>query len=714
MIRSDGRQYPIDVQWGAKSGNDKAASGRYLQPLQALLASRDLLVTTMCDAIEEGLASAPSEGDVLAFLPGVAEIRRVIEELHARGVAATILPLYGALAKNEQDRVLFPIADDANQQRIIVSSPIAEASLTLEGVTCVVDSGLRREPRCDRDTGMPRLVTTRCSKASATQRAGRAGRTQEGLCMRIYGQSEFDTKFMDHSPPEILCADLTPTVLLLSDWGCSRKKEILEELPFVDAPEEASLQKSIDLLVNLEALERKADRFVLTSHGRIIAKIPTHPRIAMAIAKATDAKTLAAAVAAAYLLDDEARGRGVEGTNLESSVRDLFQANSRTKSNILEYAARISDEATRAVAAVFDNKLSVTDVSSSLGVALLPGFKDLVAQRRGDASYGSSQYMLALGRSARLDGVRDAAEFVVVVDTSTGDDGTARIRRFAAVGKDALGAVAVERDTVFTVPSRGHKVCARRIVAVGILELSTTPLPTPPGEEASAVLLDAIRGLGGVNAALLQSLPKERRDEIEELRGRVRLARKLSSDEVSWPSCFAALDSQRDGSGTQTETEILEELVEPWLAAAGSLEEVNLLDALVGSLNPDQIRKLDEDLPPRIEAPDGSTIPLSYGPSGTPIASAKLQQFFGATETPSVGSRNNRIPVTLCLLSPAGKTLAQTVDLPFFWKETYPSVRAEMRGRYAKHPWPEDPISAVATRRTKKQEAAMDRGKHGR
>uniref|UniRef100_A0A7S1Z6U6 Helicase C-terminal domain-containing protein n=2 Tax=Ditylum brightwellii TaxID=49249 RepID=A0A7S1Z6U6_9STRA len=731
----------------------------------------------MANAIEDAMTLAPNNGDVLVFLPGVKEIKNVRRELledssrrRRMGIddddddGVELLTLYGSLPKQEQDYVVFPPPQESlkNRRRIILSSPIAEASLTLQGVTCVVDSGLRREPRCDVDTGMPKLVTVRCSRASAKQRAGRAGRLQPGLCVRIYSEQEFlggDNKFMDHSMPEIWSSDLTPMTLLLIDWGCGSIVDVMENVPFVDRPKVEDLNRAFELLVNLGAVEQQQQqlvdttmpttkkkklkkeeyRYKITNHGRVISKMPIHPRLATAIAKASSSSMLVASVTAAFLLDDETGSRGGGGgiftTDLAPRVHELLLNNGHMMTqdgkNLIKFASRVSKEAREAVQRVMEHKESIPDVIASLGEALLPGYIDLVAQKRGDASYGGSTYMLSLGRSARLDKPRgnssnsDAApNFAIVLDTSTGDDGKTRIRSYVTIHDGILRRedVSVEKDVVFTVPSRGHEVRARRVRTVGALELSSVPTPTPPSpDDVAGALLDAIRSIGGVYKALYPYLSNEKKTLMDNLRSRVRLGRTFSSA-GGWPACFAALDVTTNWNGKSSSAnddsndddiitmsmdeaeDILETLVEPWLAPAGSLKNVDLHDILLGSMATEQQYQLDNDFPTFIKAPDSSNIPISYS-TGTPTASAKLQQFFGTLDSPRVGPQG-AMPVTLSLLSPGGKLLAQTVDLPFFWKETYPTVRAENRGRYAKHPWPENPLSAVATRHTKKYEAA--------
>jgi ATP-dependent helicase HrpB len=375
-------------------------------------------------------------------------------------------------------------------------------------------------------------------------------------------------------------------------------------------------------------------------------------------------------------------GGGRREMDLSREVRNVLLRETETSmvgQKILQFASRIGRDVRDAIVKAFHDDNLSSKVVQSVGVALLPGFIDLVAQHKGDASYSSSTYMLSLGRSARLDGIQNAGDYIVVIDTSSGDDGISRIRSYVPIDADLLRDVATEKDEFYSVASRGHEVRGRRVVRVGSLELSSSPIQVTSTELITDVLLETIVSLGGVNKALIQTQAKKSKHAIVELRNRVRLATKLSSNQ-NWPDCFAALDSVDDGSATAVEEESLLSVVEPWLSVAGSLKNVNILDILLSVLSPDQMNYLNEYFPIKIQAPDGSNIPLSYA-GEIPTASAKLQQFFGSTISPFVGEPNNCEAISLTLLSPAGKPLAQTMDLPFFWKETYPLVRSEMRGR---------------------------------
>jgi len=701
LLQSEGRQFPITVKHATRSS-----------PLHgALLADNKLLVRTMADAIEEGLLRAPSKGDVLAFLPGAKEIKRVVQELRSRRLSGNIeiFQMYGALPKEEQDRAIKK--KDRSARRIIVSSPIAEASLTIEGVTCVVDSGFRREPRFSVSTGLPRLVTVKCSQDSAIQRAGRAGRVEDGVCIRLFSEGEF-ARMPQHSMPEILSTDLAPTALLLSDWGCSSVEEILNDVPFVDSPPEDSLMKAYNMLIDLEAIQEykvpdsNQIRFRVTSHGKRLSQLNTHPRLASSIVRSAELGSvhLVAAITVAAIVDEELGSKNQE-PNLRDTVRYVLNSgmSSFEGEKVLQYASRIGSNAKHTVEATMAGDINVGQVTEALGEALLPGFIDLIAQRKGDASYGGSTYMLSLGQSARLDNRRDEGEYIIVVDTSTGDDDKTRIRSYANIDLKSLLDVAEETDEVYTVASAGYEVRARKVVKVGSLQLSSSPLPSPSPEKVTEALFGAIALLGGVGTALMQNQSKKNLAAISELRHRVRLARQLSNDE-EWPQCFTALDAIDTKSGKEKDEDELKLLVEPWLSAAGSIKAIDFLQILQASLAADQERVLNQCFPTKIKAPDETSVPLSYDAGKAPLASAKLQQFFGATESPCVGYPHNSIPITLSLLSPSGKPLAQTIDLPFFWKQTYPAVRAEMRGRYPKHPWPEDPMKAEPTRLLKKQQ----------
>jgi len=758
IVESEGRQYPIQLQWANQvvktmSNSNSGGGGRNgIPPLGTLLRDRKLLIQTVSNVVERAaLKQAPNRGDILVFLPGVAECRGVVRELSSRSSvasAADVFALYGAMPKDEQDRVLYPPQQQQQQQqetrttedsprggshrrqRVIVSTPIAEASLTIPGVTCVVDSGLRREPRCDADTGMSRLVSTRISRASAIQRSGRAGRVQEGSCLRLYTETDFEQDFSEQSPPEIVSTDLAPILLLLADWGTSTVSEILHDMPFVDPPDQASLQRAERFLVEIGALERTGDnhRFLLTDRGRKISKMPCHPRLATAISEARkrtgeDETLLAASIAAAFCLDDESSaqaGTSTNGNNNDPNLAYTIQSVLQTPfkfAALVRFARRVcSTEGQTSVAALQKNENDFeTRAISNLGKAMLPGFVDLVGERKGDASYDSSNYFLALGKSCRL-GFRQSPSYILAVETNTGPDGISRVRSYVPLEKDLLEQLAVEKELLYTVPSKGYQVRAKKVRSVGRIELSSSPLPIPSSDRISQALLEAMTyNLGGIGNALLMFLTPNEKSKVEELVSRIRLDEELTGDN-DWPTCFEALDPSSNDSDSDSRHQVLTELVEPWLGSVKSLKELKTVDILLSTLTPERQRYLDEYYPVFVNAPDGSKVPVRYvrhdetshgddtvGTSCRPLATAKLQQFFGAQETLRVGPSGTTIPLTLSLVSPAGKPLAETGDLPFFWKEVYPSIRSEMRGKYPKHPWPEDPLVAIATRKTKKQ-----------
>ncbi len=319
-------------------------------------------------------------------------------------------------------------------------------------------------------------------------------------------------------------------------------------------------------------------------------------------------------------------------------------------------------------------------------------------------------------------GFQKSPKYIIAVETNTGPDGISRVRSYVSLTKDLLEEIAVDRELLYTVPSKGYQVRAKQVNSVGSIELSSSPLPSPSPDEVSKALLDAMKNdLGGIDNALLKFIAPNYKTIVEELISRIRFDQELNED-AAWPECFDAFNLNSadggvvgDGLDSESKDEILTKLVEPWLGSAKSLKELNALDILRSTLSQDQQRYLDESYPTSIDAPDGSKVPVRYIrnsantggeetaiPSWRPMATAKLQQFFGAQTIPTVGP-GGKISLTLSLVSPAGKPLAETSDLLFFWSEVYPSIRSEMRGRYPKHPWPEDPLEAVATRKTKKQ-----------
>ncbi|CAJ1963843.1 unnamed protein product [Cylindrotheca closterium] len=563
----------------------------------------------------------------------------------------------------------------------------------------------------------------------------------------------------EYAAPEITSTDLSPTLLLLVRWGCASKQDILNDLDFVDPPQQDTLDQATRLLIDLGCLEDNEstgdDKLVLTQTGKAVSEVPTHPRLATMLVRASkDPVLLAGAVAVAFIVDDESGSTGSRGgfntADLAVQIQDLYRpsASFQTQKQLLKYASRVVGSSGRAaVQSVMDGETELSDVLSNLGLAVLPGYVDLVAERKGDASYGGSTYLLSLGRSARLEDKQDASlQYLVVLDTSTGDDGKTRIRSYVPIPNDQLQEVAVEKEVCYPVPSKGFEIRAKQVTVVGSLELSSKPLPAPSPEQVAKMLQQIVKEGGGAYKTLGSTMPQPKLQQLDALLTRLKLARYVALEMTNKSENGSDTDSKLEDAAWyqdfesewpswMADTKEMDSLLDPWWSTGSlrSLKDLDLLTIVQSSLSATAVNALNSYYPEKIGAPDGTQIPLVYqelvstdddngdddnndndndgtnnistnDPPITVLAKAKLQQFFGTLQTPTIGPPQFPVPIQLQLLSPANRLLAQTKDLEFFWSEVYPQVRTENKGKYPKHPWPEDPRTAVASKQSKKQQ----------
>jgi ATP-dependent RNA helicase HrpB len=638
------------------------------------------------DRFEAGVAAAihraldHDDGSILVFLPGGAEIRRVARLLGDVGSDVILAPLYGDLPPAAQDAAIAPAPE--GRRKIVLATSIAETSLTIEGIRIVIDGGLARGPRFDPSSGMTRLVTNRVSQAASSQRAGRAGRLAPGIAYRLWPERE-QPQLAPYAPPEIREADLAPLLLTLAASANSDPNA----LSWLDPPPAAALAQARTLLMELGALR---DGGRITKEGAAMAALPLHPRLAhMALtAKARGQGRLACAIAALLMERDILRAAPqardadlrlrIDLMNERGAARDLPAGLSLDRGG-LQRARDAARQIERQMRTKSDESIDAADSGSVLALA----YPDRIAQSRGAAG----QFRLASGGGAELP-TSDALakqEFLAVAELD-GERKTARIFLAAPLSRAEIeadfAARIATRDSIEW-DTQSEAVLARRRRMLDALILDDQVLRDAPPEQVTAALLGGIRELG------LSALPWSR--EAASLRARIQFIHRTFGGE--WPDVSdAALLAN------------LEDWLAPYLSGITRRTQFGSIDlaaALVAKLDYAQRRQLDTLASTHIDVPSGSRIAIDYAAGDVPVLAVKLQEMFGATSTPAIAG--GKVALLIHLLSPAGRPLQVTRDLMGFWKNSYPQVRSEMRGRYPKHPWPDDPLAAPPTARTKRR-----------
>lgn len=660
VIVSEGRTYPIEVTWmprknaGAGGGRSKSGKGGKRRPPTPRRLHHDIDADVSAAVLR---ALADHDGDVLVFLPGIGEIRRTERRLRdAVGGDVDVYPLAGALTPAEQDLALAP--SPPGRRRVVLATDIAETSLTVDGVRIVVDSGLAREPRFDPRTGMSRLTTVSTSRASAEQRAGRAGRTEPGVAYRLWSKLEHGTRSR-HRSPEIVHADLAGFALELAAWGGA------DDLDFIDPPPAGALAQARELLTDLHGLD-PADG-TITPLGRMMLALPVHPRLARMIA--LDQSSISCALAALLEERDIFRGRPDElPTDLALRVGVL---SGRYGHDLADRGAthRVRDHASdlaRRARIDFDRHDLDPDRA---GAVLLLAYPDrLAAQRRGP------QYQLRSGNTAFLpanDSLVDEP-FVIAADLD-GNRDAARIRRAAAVDAaeviSTFGPDIAEQRTVRWDDERDDltETIDRRLGSIRLGGYTDRPAS---GEATTAALLDRVKA---TKLAVLNWT-----EAATSLRERVEFLHRTVGE--PWPD-WSIEQLLRD----------LDNWLAPYLPGArgrADLLAVDLVTVLRSQLPWPEGSQLDEFAPAELQLPTGRSTPIDYS-ADAPTARVRVQDLFGSSEHPRVGSQ----PLRLELLSPADRPIQVTSDLPGFWAGSWAEVRKEMAGRYPKHRWPIDPLT---------------------
>jgi ATP-dependent helicase HrpB len=648
VLSCPGQVFPVDVRYSAPG--------------------RTPWLDHLAQVIRDTVAS--DSGSLLVFLPGEGEIRRLMERLEQLPANVMLAPLYGQLSGDEQDRAISPAP--AGQRKIVLATSIAETSLTIEGIRVVIDAGFLRAPSYDPNSAMTRLVTQRVAAANAEQRRGRAGRLGPGTCIRLWSEEE-NSRLQPFAVPEIRQADLTGMVLELAQWGVRDAASLC----WLDLPPAASWAQARELLQALETLD---DSGAITAHGRAVLALGLPPRLGHMVVRGRELGLGHMAAELAALLSERDILPRDSGADMHDRLlclrgeQHVARVDRGRLQLVREGARRLGEKKTATGA----------EHNDDAGRLLALAFPDRIAQRRPGSA---ARYVLANGRGAFLpEEDRLAREPWLVIADLDGQAREAKIFLAASLSLPALEAALapVIRSTEFVSwDSASLSVQSRQQRVLGALVLEDRALASASPEKITAVLAQAISDTG------LQVLPWT--DTLRQWQARVQIMHGLQPEQ--WPDVSEAALRQH-----------VLVWAGPYLSGMSRfshLDRFPLHDALTGQLDWARQQSLEQLLPTHLAVPTGSRIAIDYTAEHGPVLAVKLQEMFGLLETPRLA--NGRVPLTIHLLSPAQRPVAVTQDLASFWKNAYADVRKDMRGRYPRHPWPDDPFTAVAQRGVKKK-----------
>ncbi|HHY0471349.1 TPA: ATP-dependent helicase HrpB [Vibrio parahaemolyticus] len=645
-IESEGRSFAVETRYAPLTANDH-------------------LSTVMAKNIESLMNK--ESGSLLAFLPGVAAIKQVQERLSHLPDDVEVCPLYGQLSFTEQQKAISPA--EKGKRKVVLATNIAETSLTIEGIRLVVDSGLERVARFDLKNGLTRLVQTRIAQSSAIQRAGRAGRIEEGICVRLYSESQL--KQQPQVPqPEILHSDLASLVMELAFWGTTD----IHELKWLDIPSAAALKQAKQLLFSLGLITEQGQ---LTAEGKQAHDLGVEPRAAAMLIKSQSHsdKMVNVALAAVALIEEPERNT----TNIAHSLHRWLSGSHPKKSLLLKRAQSLAHK--------LDTTFSLREVDEdALPLVLSLAFPDRIAQQRAN-QFGRFALANGHGAECRPDDMLGSCEYLVAIDLMRSHSNSSQIHLACELDVNILQTTfdsLFSTEEVVDWDEKKGRLVAEKQRKLGQLVIERVSLPNPGKEKMTQALLTYVRrqGLSSLNwTPAAESLLERIRSAVDWL------------PEQAWPMFdeVSLLDS-------------LDEWLEPYMTSVASvkdLSKINLVEALNARLGWPLNQHLDEWLPEHYQLPTGTKKRIRYQHGHEPVLSVRMQEVFGESTSPTVAIGRKRL--VLELLSPAQRPLQVTSDLAAFWNGSYKDVQKEMKGRYPKHVWPDDPANHVATTKTKRQ-----------